>query len=70
VSVSTDLRPGSELLGYRIERVLSRGGMGVVYLAHQLALERMVALKLLAPELAEDAVCRERFLRESKCSRP
>jgi YVTN family beta-propeller protein len=54
------------LLGFRIERVLGRGGMGVVYLAHQIVLERMVALKLLAPELAEDENFRERFLRESR----
>jgi serine/threonine-protein kinase len=47
--LSVDARIGSELLGYRIERVLGRGGMGVVYLAWQRALDRMVALKLLAP---------------------
>jgi serine/threonine-protein kinase len=66
VTARPHLTAGSELLGYRIERVLGRGGMGVVYLAHQVALDRMVALKLLAPELAHDERFRERFLRESK----
>jgi streptogramin lyase/predicted Ser/Thr protein kinase len=65
-SIATDLRAGDLLLGYRVERVLGRGGMGVVYLAQQLVLDRLVALKLLAPELAEDAEFRERFLRESR----
>jgi Protein kinase domain len=40
--------------------------MGVVYRATELALDRPVALKLIAPELAGDAVFRERFLRESR----
>lgn len=57
---------GTELGGYRIESLLGRGGMGVVYRAHDLALERSVALKLLAPELAEDVRFRERFHRESR----
>src|SRR5262245_8497077 len=59
-------RLGSMLGRYRIESLLGRGGMGVVLLATDTELERPVALKLLAPELAHDPVFRERFLRESR----
>jgi streptogramin lyase len=57
---------GTQFAGYRIDGVLGRGGMGVVYLANELALDRPVALKLIAPELADDSSFRERFLRESR----
>jgi serine/threonine protein kinase len=60
------LAPGTVFAGYRIEGMVGRGGMGVVYRATQLALDRPVALKLVAPELAEDGEFRERFKRESR----
>ena len=59
-------RVGSELGGYRIESRLGRGGMSVVYLAQHLGLKRRVALKILAPEMAEDERFRDRFMRESE----
>jgi serine/threonine protein kinase len=50
--------------GYRIDGLISRGGMGIVYRATNLALDRMYALKVIAPELASDVIFRERFKRE------
>jgi serine/threonine protein kinase len=60
------LTAGDEIAGYRVESVLARGGMGVVYLATDLRLKRKVALKVLAPELASDERFRERFVQESE----
>jgi predicted Ser/Thr protein kinase len=57
---------GASVAGYRVEAVAGRGGMGVVYLARQVALDRPVALKLIAPDLARDEAFRARFARESR----
>src|SRR5918912_3059350 len=50
----------------RIEREIGRGGMGTVYLATHLGLERPVAVKVLKPEFAADPEVAERFMREAR----
>jgi streptogramin lyase len=57
---------GSTLAGYRLDALIARGGMGVVYRATHLALDRPVALKVIARHLADDEGFRDRFLRESR----
>lgn len=60
------IEPTAIIAGYRIEQVLGRGGMGVVYRATQLALGREVAIKLIAAGHAGNPVFRERFTSESR----
>ena len=63
---SGDPAVGSTLAGYRLDALIARGGMGVVYRATHLALDRPVALKVIAGHLADQEGFRERFLRESR----
>src|SRR3954470_1419533 len=61
-----ELAPGTVLAGCRVEAVVARGGMGVVYRATELRLGRAVALKLIASDRAADPTFRERFEREAR----
>jgi serine/threonine-protein kinase len=56
----------SEFAGYRLVSLLGHGGMSIVYRAEHVQLERLVALKLLSPDLSNDDSFRERFTRESR----
>src|SRR5262249_8422220 len=64
VTLLTDVRIGAELAGYRVERLLGRGGVSGVYQAEDVRLKRKGAVELPAPELPEDERLRPRFLRE------
>ncbi len=64
--MSTSFGPGADFGSYRVESLLGRGGMSVVYLAEDRRLGRRVAIKVLAPELAADDSFRTRFTRESQ----
>jgi CHASE2 domain-containing sensor protein/predicted Ser/Thr protein kinase len=59
------IKEGDVIGSYHVERVVARGGMGVIYAATQVGLGRQVALKVIAPELAQDPLFRERFKREA-----
>ncbi|MHC5020183.1 MAG: serine/threonine-protein kinase [Planctomycetota bacterium] len=59
---------GKMLGGYRVEALISKGGMGIVYQAHQVSLDRKVDLKVLPPALARDEAYVKRFLHEAKAA--
>ncbi len=65
LEMASPTRIGTEVAGFRIESLLGRGGMSVVYVAEQIRLGRRVALKVLTTELSWDERFRERFVRES-----
>jgi serine/threonine protein kinase len=60
------LSPGSTFGGYEVESVVGAGGLGILYRARQVRLDRPVALKLVEPDLARDPVVRERLRREAR----
>ena len=60
--------PGRRIAGYQIEEELGRGGMAIVYRARDINLGRIVALKILAPQLAQDDSFRQRFIQESRAA--
>jgi serine/threonine protein kinase len=67
-TVPGGIAAGSQISGYTIEEQIGRGGMAVVYRASDKRLNRHVALKILAPELASDAGYRQRFHREMRAA--
>jgi ABC-type transport system substrate-binding protein/tRNA A-37 threonylcarbamoyl transferase component Bud32/outer membrane protein assembly factor BamB len=64
--MSSDVRSGTEIAGFRVASTIGAGAMGTVYLAVDTTTGERVALKVLSPELARDARFRRRFLRESE----
>ncbi len=59
-------QPGARIAGYQLEEQIGHGGMAVVFRALDVRLDRLVALKILAPVVAADEAFRQRFMRESR----
>lgn len=57
-----------QLAGYELIEVIGQGGMGVVYKARQVSMDRVVAVKILTPKLASDKAFTSRFLREARAT--
>ena len=68
LSAPGEFTEGSELAGYRLDEQVGRGSVAVVYRAHDIRLDRRVAVKILAPGLSEDEKFRQRFIRESRAA--
>jgi eukaryotic-like serine/threonine-protein kinase len=67
--MQNEITPGQVLAGkYRVERVLGRGGMGVVVAAHHLQLDEKVAIKFLLPDAVTNAEVVGRFVREARAA--
>jgi serine/threonine-protein kinase len=63
-----DLEPGTKIGGFEIIRLLGHGGMGNVYLANQISMNRPVALKLLLKSMTQDKESVKQFLNEARVS--
>ena len=63
-----DMEPGTTIDGFEIIRLLGRGGMGNVYLANQISMNRPVALKILLKSMTQDKEAVKQFLNEARVS--